>query len=69
MPMLFVLTITLWALGKLTWANLAASRGLDVELVNGVAAALLIALALFLAVSALVKLRAERRGATVPARA
>jgi carbon starvation protein len=64
LPMIFVLTITLWALGKLTFANLAASKGFDVELLNGVAAGLLILLALYLAVSAIVKLRAERgRGA------
>lgn len=61
LPMCFVLTITLWALGKLTLANLAASQGFDIELLNGLAALLLIVLALFLAVSALVKLRAERR--------
>ena len=66
-PMIFVLTITLWALGKLTWANLAATKGFDVELLNGVAALLLILLALYLAVSALIKLRGERRGEPVPA--
>jgi carbon starvation protein len=65
-PMLFVLTITLWALGKLTWANLLASRGFDVELLNGLAAALLILLALYLVLSALVRLRGERRGRVVP---
>jgi carbon starvation protein len=69
-PMIFVLTITLWALGKLTWANLQASHGFDVELLNALAAALLIALALYLALTALVKLRGERRpGAAVPAEA
>ncbi|HEX2641960.1 MAG TPA: carbon starvation CstA family protein [Thermoanaerobaculia bacterium] len=62
LPMIFVLTITLWALGKLTWANLMATHGFDVELLNGVAALLLILLALYLAASALVKLRAERGG-------
>lgn len=67
LPMIFVLTITLWALGKLTWANLAATKGFDVELLNGVAALLLIVLALYLAVSALVKLRGEKRGEPVPA--
>jgi carbon starvation protein len=68
LPMIFVLTITLWALGKLTWANLQATQGLDVELLNGVASLLLIVLALYLAVSAVLKLRGERRGGTaVPA--
>ena len=60
-PMAFVLTITLWALGKLVVANLAASRGFDLELVNALAASALIGLALYLVVTALARLRAERR--------
>jgi carbon starvation protein len=64
LPMIFVLTITLWALGKLAYANLLASKGMDVELLNGIASVLLILLALYLAVAALLKLRAERRGGT-----
>jgi carbon starvation protein len=68
LPMVFVLTITLWALGRLAWANLHASKGLDIEMLNAVAAVLLIALALYLAVAALVKLRTEKRtGAALPA--
>jgi carbon starvation protein len=62
LPMLFVLTITLWALGKLAIGNLQAAQGFDVQLVNALAATALIALALFLAGSALVRVRAERRG-------
>ena len=65
LPMIFVLTITLWALGKLTWLNLMATKGFDVELLNGLAALLLILLALYLAVSALLKLREEKRGGMV----
>jgi carbon starvation protein len=68
-PMIFVLTITLWALGKLTLANLLATKGLDVELLNGVAALLLIVLALYLAVSAVLKLRGERGAGAVPVEA
>jgi carbon starvation protein len=68
-PMLFVLTITLWALGKLVVANLAATRGLDLELLNAVAAAALITLALYLVISALVKLRGERGRRVVAAEA
>ncbi|HBL31226.1 MAG TPA: carbon starvation protein A [Acidobacteria bacterium] len=60
LPMIFVLTITLWALGKLTLSNLQASHGLDVELMNGLAALFLILLAIYLAVTALLKLRNER---------
>jgi carbon starvation protein len=69
LPMIFVLTITLWALGKLTWLNLMATKGFDVELLNGVAALLLILLALYLAVSALMKVRGEKRGQAVPVEA
>ena len=68
LPMLFVLTITLWALGKLAIANLEAAKGFDVSAVNGLAAAALIALAVFLAASALLRVRAERRATVEPAR-
>jgi carbon starvation protein len=61
LPMIFVLTITLWSLSKLVYGHLQASRGLDLALLNGVTASALIALALFLAVSALLKVRVERR--------
>ena len=61
LPMIFVLTITLWSLSKLVYAHLQASQGFDVALLNGVTASALIVLALFLAISALVKVRGERR--------
>jgi len=69
LPMLFVLTITLWALIKLAVVNLRASRGLDIEMVNAVSAAALVCLALFLILVAIMRLRAERRSALVPERA
>jgi carbon starvation protein len=69
LPMLFVLTITLWALGKLFVANLAATRGLDIELINGIASGLLVLLAIYFAVVALVKVLLERRAGGVPAEA
>ena len=59
-PMLFVLTITLWSLGKLLIANLAVSKGLDVAFFNATSSAALTALALYLVVSALKKTRSER---------
>jgi carbon starvation protein len=55
LPMLFVLTITLWALLKLTFANFRTMQGIDMALINGVAALALIVLALYLAASALWK--------------
>ena len=60
LPMLFVLTITLWSLGGLTIANLQAANGVGVELINAVAAGVLILLALFLAMTALLKVRGEK---------
>jgi carbon starvation protein len=60
-PMLFVLTTTLWALGRLAVANARASQGLDVALINAAAATLLIALALYLLVSAARVISRERR--------
>lgn len=67
-PMIFVLTITLWSLSRLVLANFQASRGFDIELINAAAAAALVLLALYLAVLALVKLRRDQRRSTlVPA--
>jgi carbon starvation protein len=59
-PMLFVLVITLWALGKLTVANLVASQGADIAAMNSFFSAALIALAIYLVIRAFVALRAER---------
>ncbi len=72
LPMLFVLTITLWALVALVIGNLRVTKiaagQLDVEFINAVASAALVALAVYLAVLALVRLRSDRRRDTlVPA--
>jgi len=66
LPMIFVLSVTLYALSKLALANFRTAQGLDIALINAVAATALILLALFLAFSALYKLRDERRGTLVP---
>jgi len=68
-PMLFVLTITLWALVKLAYGNLRVSTGFDIKFINAVASAALVILAVYLTVIALVKLRGERKGSLVPERA
>lgn len=60
-PMLFVLTITFWALSLLTYGNLTSSTGFDTKLVNGLASLALILLAIYLAVIALFKVRREKR--------
>jgi carbon starvation protein len=61
LPMLFVLTITFWALGLMVYGNLAASSGFDVKMINGLASLALILLAIYLAVVALIKVRTEKR--------
>ena len=57
-PMLFVLVITLWALGTMVFANLQLSVGIDIKLINALASMALIALAIFLVVMAWIKTRA-----------
>lgn len=61
LPMLFVLVMTLWALGALTIGNFRAAEGLDVRFINGAASMTLIALAVYLVITALIKLRIDRR--------
>jgi carbon starvation protein len=60
LPMIFVLIITLWSLGLLAVSSFQKSGGLDLDFINGVASSALVALALFLAVAALLRLRGER---------
>ena len=62
LPMLFVLTITFWALGSLVVGNFRAANGFDVKFVNGAACLALISLAIYLIFAAIMKLRGERRG-------
>ncbi len=62
LPMLFVLAITMWALGGLVIGNFRAAVGFDIKLVNGFASLALISLAIYLVVTALMKVRAERHG-------
>ena len=70
-PMIFVLVITLWALVTLVVGNLRLTRigtGLvDIELMNGTAAAALVLLALYLAALALFKIRSERQQGSLTA--
>ena len=60
LPMLFVLTITLWALGALVIGNFRAANGFDIKFVNGIASLALISLAIYLVITAILKLRTER---------
>ncbi len=85
LPMLFVLTITLWALTSLVIGNFRASRlsivnffsllssfeffeafrlianGFDLKLINGIASLTLILLAIYLVITAILRLRKERQ--------
>ena len=60
LPMLFVLTITLWALTSLVIGNFRAANGFDIKFVNAVASLALISLAIYLVITAILKLRGER---------
>jgi len=63
-PMLFVLVVTLTALGSLVVSNLRQANGLDIKLINGLTACALIGLAVFLVISALAKTYMNRRSAS-----
>jgi carbon starvation protein len=56
-PMLFVLAITLWALGTMVYVNLQTTSGMDIKLINGLASVALIGLAIFLVITAWIKSR------------
>ena len=59
LPMLFVLVITLWALGVMVYSNFQATAGFDAKLINGVMSVALIGLAIFLVITGLLKLRRD----------
>lgn len=59
LPMLFVLVITMWALGSMVYGNFSTAAGFDIKLVNGIASLALICLAIYLVVKAFVKLRID----------
>ena len=61
-PLLFVLVITLWSLANLAVLNFRAGHGLDASMVNALASAALVLLAIFLAIAAFIRLRTEGRG-------
>ena len=68
LPMLFVLTITLWALGKLILGSFIPAPGATLSaigILNGVVSIILILLAIYLIVSALAKLKEEPKGSLV----
>lgn len=67
LPMLFVLVITLWALGKMVIGNFQTAQGVDIKFVNGSASLALILLAVYLLIVALLKLRSEKQILASPA--
>ncbi|MEO7658137.1 MAG: carbon starvation CstA family protein [Pyrinomonadaceae bacterium] len=60
LPMLFVLSVTFYALILMVYGNFSTTNGFDIRLVNGIASLALILLAIYLLVTALLKLRNER---------
>ena len=63
-PMLFVLVITLWALGSMVFGNFRASTGFDIKLLNGIMSLALITLALFLVANGIAKARQKETTAS-----
>jgi carbon starvation protein len=61
LPMLFVLVITLWALGAMVVGNFSAASGFDVKMINGIASLTLISLAIYLVITAFLKLRTDAK--------
>jgi len=59
LPMLFVLVITLWALGAMVIGNFQMSSGFDIKLINGIMSLALIGLAIFLVINGILRLRSE----------
>ena len=68
LPMLFVLVTTLYALVKLTISNFSGLELDPMALINGITSASLIALALYLVMRAIVRVRADRRDPSLPHR-
>lgn len=56
LPMLFILSITLWALVQIAWSNWQKSQGFGLPIINSFVAIILILLAIFLVLGALFKL-------------
>ncbi len=64
-PMLFVLTITLWALSAMVVGNFRAAQGFDIKFVNAIASVALILLAIYLVVAAFFKVQTAKRTGTL----
>lgn len=62
LPTIFILIMTLWALGTLTLANFRSAQGMDMPFFNALASTAQILLAVYLTITALSKLRREPRG-------
>lgn len=67
LPMLFVLTITLWSLTELAIGNFQQARGFDAAMMNAVSSLMLIALAVYLVITAIMSTRRPVELAPEPA--
>ncbi|HET6513206.1 MAG TPA: carbon starvation CstA family protein [Candidatus Kapabacteria bacterium] len=66
LPMLFVLVITMYSLISLVIGNFKSAIGFDAAMINALFSLTLILLALYLAVTALMKVKAERTSTLTP---
>jgi carbon starvation protein len=62
LPMLFILTVTLWALCDLAWTNLVDGPSFSMATINGLVSIALIVLAMYLVISAWLRVRMEVYG-------
>lgn len=58
-PMLFVLVITIWALGLIALTNWQKAQGFDFAMMNSLGSSALVILAIYICVQALLKIRRE----------
>jgi uncharacterized membrane protein YphA (DoxX/SURF4 family) len=59
--MLFVLTITFWALIKMTWSNWQQAQGMDAAMFNSLASLALLVLAVYLVIRGIFEVRSSTR--------
>ncbi len=58
-PLLFVIVITMWALGELTWVSWWQAKGFDTNFLNSILSLSLMILALFVCLRAIVRVRSR----------
>ncbi len=59
-PMLFVLVITMWALGLIAITNWQKAQGFDFAMMNSLGSSALVVLAIYICIQALLKVLREK---------